>query len=136
MARRNRDSRPESALNIDHTLVSALENVEHAAGVYLAELSQANLENLREMVALLDDQAAASDQWAQRVASAGIWGYADIHSAIGQSATNPVIDQEESSLFNLQVALVQAAKGVLRLPDPNSVETLRTAFAAVKERTA
>jgi hypothetical protein len=105
--------------------------VEQTVGLYLAELSQANLDSLREMLEQLDDQIAASDHWAQSIASAGIWGYADIHQAIGQTGITPVIDQEDPSLFKAQVAMVQAAKAVVRRPEPNTVETLRGAFEVV-----
>ena len=131
MARRETESRPDDDLSLDHALVSALERVEQAVGRYLADLSEANLDSLRQVLEQLDDQTAASDQWAQSVASAGIWGYADIHQAIGQTAMSPVIDQEDPSFFKAQVAMVQAAKAVVRRPEPNTVETLRKAFALV-----
>jgi hypothetical protein len=131
VARRDTESRPDDDLSLDHALVTALDRVEQAVGLYLAELSQANLDCLREMLEQLDDQTAASDQWAQSIASAGIWGYADIHQAIGQTGITPVIDQEDPSLFKAQVAMVQAAKAVVRRPEPNTVETLREAFEVV-----
>jgi hypothetical protein len=86
------------------------------------------------MLAELDDRTAASDDWAQSIASAGLWGYGDVHLAIGQTRMTPVVDQEGSSLFHTQVAMVQAAKAVVRHPEPNSVETLRKALATVETR--
>lgn len=136
MARRDTESRPDADLSLDHALVSALERVEQAVGIYLEELAQANLDSLRKILEQLDDLTAASDQWAQSIASAGIWGYGDIHMAIGQTGMTPVIDQEDSSLFKAQVALVQAAKAVVRRPEPNTVETLRKAFAVLMNDTA
>jgi hypothetical protein len=131
---RDRDGVPETPLNIDHALVAALEHVEHAIGVYLAELSQPNLDNLRQVLAELDDRTAASDDWAQSIASAGLWGYGDVHLAIGQTRMTPVIDQEGSSLFHAQIAMVQAAKAVVRHPEPNSVQALRITLSTVEAR--
>jgi hypothetical protein len=87
------------------------------------------------MLEQLDDQTAASDQWTQSIASAGLWGYGDIQPAIGQTSTTPVIDHEDPSFFKAQVAMVQAAKAVVRRPEPNTVETLRKAFAVVTHGT-
>jgi hypothetical protein len=131
---RDRDDDLETPLNIDHALVAVLEHVEHAVGVYLADLSQAKLDDLREALVELDDRTAASDDWAQSIASAGLWGYGDVHLAIGQTRMTPFIDQEGSSLFHAQVAMVQAAKSVVRHPEPDSVQALRTALATVEAR--
>ena len=107
--------------------------MEQAVGLYLADLSQANLDSVRALLEQLDDQIAASDQWAQSIASAGIWGQADIQLAIGQTGMTPVIDQEDPSLFKAQIAMVQAAKAVVGRPETNTVETLRNAFAVVND---
>jgi hypothetical protein len=79
-------------LDIDHALVTALENVEHAVRAYLMKLSEIDRRALRDVLARLDDLTAASDQWAQSMASIGAWGYISRDVAVGQTGTTPVID--------------------------------------------
>ena len=132
MAHEDDGDRPETELDVDHALVSALEGVENAVGTYLAELSEANVSALRDALTQLDDVTAASDLWAQSVASSGAWGYPDKQLAIGQTAATPVVDHEGSTLFSAQVELVQAAKAVVHHANPSSVEALRAAWAVVE----
>jgi hypothetical protein len=47
----------------------------------------------------------------------------------------PLIDQEDRSLLKSQVAMLQAAKAVVRRPEPNTVQSLRNAFAVVMNDT-
>jgi hypothetical protein len=126
------DDRPETVLDVDHTLVATLEQVESTVGAYLADLSEANGDALRDALRQLDDVTAASDLWAQSVTSSGAWGYPDKQLAIGQTAATPVVDHEDSAHFNAQVKLVQAAKAVVQHPDSSSVEALRAAWAVIE----
>jgi hypothetical protein len=119
-------------LDVDHALVTALEGVEYAVREYLAGLSESRLSELRDSLTHLDDLADASDQWARSLASFGAWGYVNRNSAIGQTSATPVIDHEVSSLFQVQVNLVHAAKAVVQGPSPNSVEALRAAWSDVE----
>jgi hypothetical protein len=57
------------------------------------------------------------------------------HLAIGQTGMTPLIDQEDRSLLKSQVAMLQAAKAVVRRPEPNTVQSLRNAFAVVMNDT-
>jgi hypothetical protein len=135
VAHENDDDRPDTVLDVDHALVSALERVENAVGAYLADLSEANGVALRDALAQLDDVTAASDLWAQSVTSSGAWGYPDKQLAIGQTAATPVVDHEGSAHFSAQVKLVQEAKAVVHHPEPSSVEALRAAWAVVEATT-
>lgn len=128
MTQRHQHDRPDRLLDVDHALVSALENVEDAVRIYLESLSEIDLRALRDALAQLDDLTAASDQWAQSMGSLGAWGYVSKEVAVGQTSTTPVIDHEDSSLFQAQVNLVQAAKALLQQPGSGSVEDLRAAW--------
>jgi hypothetical protein len=128
VTQRHQHDRPDEVLDVDHGLVSALENVEHAVRIYLETLSEIDLRELRYALAQLDDLTAASDQWAQSMGSLGAWGYVSKEVAIGQTSTTPMIDHEGSSLFQAQVNLVQAAKALLQRPGSGSLEALRAAW--------
>ena len=130
--RPNRDQ-PDTTLDIDHLLVGALEGVEHAVRDYLADLSASSLDALEHSLEEVDGLAAASDQWAHTLASLGGWGFVNREAAIGQTSSTPVIDHEGSSLFQLQVTLVHAAKAVVQQPSPEAVEALRGAWARVRD---
>jgi len=125
---------PDTTLDVDHALVAALEGVEHAVRNYLVDLSASGLTALERSLNEVDDVAAASDQWAQSLASLGGWGFVSRDSAIGQTSSTPIVDHEGSSLFQLQVTLVHAAKAVVEKPTPKAVDGLRAAWSQVQNK--
>jgi len=119
-------------LEVDATLALDLSLVEGAVDAYLATPVDATRDELIAQLAALDDQTAASDAFESSVAGSAVFGFSSKGSVIGETRSVPLVEDIPSDQFELQVALVRAAKREVVASTPQSMEDLRAARKATQ----
>jgi len=117
-------------LEVDATLALDLSMVEGAVDAYLATPDDVTRDGLIAQLAALDEQTAASDAFEISVADSAMFGFSSKGSVIGETRSVPLVEVIPSDRFELQVALVRAAKREVAAPTPQSMDALRAARAA------
>ena len=120
-------SEGKGEVEIEATLEDDIAAVEHAVSNYLERQDDQRRAELLRALERLDAQTEQSDAWsAQLPTQIGGLGVPS-HAVIGQTSRVPHAEEIPASELGAQVALVKAAKELIRHPDPQSVASLAAA---------
>jgi hypothetical protein len=123
---RHREATENTVTAVDVHLEWDVDAVQEAVITFLRDASDGGRQSLARALETLDNQINLSDAYAESILDASIFGQAPKGAVLGETSSHSMAEEVPGDVLRAQIALVRAAKAVVRDPTPSAIDELRT----------
>lgn len=128
---RNTEAPQSTEADVEVHLEWDIDAVQQAVTAFLQNAGDGERQSLVTVLDRLDDQVDLGDAYTASVVGSPLFGQTPKGDVLGETSSTPMAQEVPGAVFRAQVALVRASKAAIQNPGPSSLETLRTASAAL-----
>jgi hypothetical protein len=104
----------EPEAQVEMHLELDIDEVEKSVTSFLQNPTDGSRKALLDELEKLDDQISLGDSYAASIVDSGVLGQSSKGDVLGETSSHPFVEEVPSAFFRAQVALVRAAKNVVR----------------------
>jgi hypothetical protein len=133
---RHGEDPPNAEAEVEVHLETDIDAVQQAVATFLQVGGEGSRQALLATLETLDNQIDRSDAYEASIVGSPVFGGASKGSVLGETSTYPLAEEVPDRVVRSQVALVRAAKNVIRDPSPHTLHELRSASDSLTEAQA